>query len=325
VTEDRSTRLGLSPDDLRWTPVIAPTIAEYLPVVIAATAEGARRTYCTYWDRILVAFGDRRLDEVRVTDVEVLMHDVVAHAVIRHNTRGGVYAAEHLLAALRAIYTRAVADNLIPPHLDPAARVRKPRRPATNRRALTSGELSAINHAAACSGDDVALDSLLLRLHSETVCRRGAAILLRQNDLDETWCLVRLREKNNNTRWQPASPTLVRALAAHRDRRGTGMPDEPLLRYKTGVPLTTRRYDHLWTRLGTELPWVAAQGITTHWLRHTTITWVERHFGYGVARAYAGHTDTTGAVTTTYIRGQPREIAHALSILTGETHPYLEQ
>ena len=28
-----------------------------------------------------------------------------------------------------------------------------------------------------------------------------------------------------------------------------------------------------------------------HWIRHTTLTWVERNFGYAVARAYAGHTD----------------------------------
>jgi hypothetical protein len=36
-----------------------------------------------------------------------------------------------------------------------------------------------------------------------------------------------------------------------------------------------------------------------HWLRHTTLTWVERHFTYGIARAYAGHTDNTGPAATT--------------------------
>lgn len=40
--------------------------------------------------------------------------------------------------------------------------------------------------------------------------------------------------------------------------------------------------------LGERLPWIAAQGITTHWLRHTTFTWIERHFGYGIARAQEG-------------------------------------
>jgi hypothetical protein len=40
------------------------------------------------------------------------------------------------------------------------------------------------------------------------------------------------------------------------------------------------RYDHLWTCIGRHLPWVATQQISTHWLRHTTLTWVERNFGY---------------------------------------------
>jgi hypothetical protein len=57
------------------------------------------------------------------------------------------------------------------------------------------------------------------------------------------------------------------------------------LRYRDGRALTSRRYDHLWHRIGERLPWVANQGISTHWLRHTTLTWVERHFGYGIARA----------------------------------------
>ena len=35
-----------------------------------------------------------------------------------------------------------------------------------------------------------------------------------------------------------------------------------------GRPITSRRYDHLWTRIGRHLPWVATQGISTHWIRH---------------------------------------------------------
>jgi hypothetical protein len=137
----RSTRRGLSRQeigDLQWTPVTPPTFADYLPTVVAAAGPGARRTYGTYWDRILSRFADRRLDQVTVTDVEILMHDTMAATVLRRTARNGVCAAEHLLAALRAIYTRAVADRLIPPHHNPAAQVRKPRRPPNNRRALTS-------------------------------------------------------------------------------------------------------------------------------------------------------------------------------------------
>jgi len=49
-------------------------------------------------------------------------------------------------------------------------------------------------------------------------------------------------------------------------------PDRLLLRYGDGRPITSRLYDHLWTRLGRILPWVATQRISTHWIRHTILT-----------------------------------------------------
>jgi hypothetical protein len=54
--------------------------------------------------------------------------------------------------------------------------------------------------------------------------------------------------------------------------------------------------------------------------RHTTLTWVERNFGYAVARAYAGHEGgLAGAgVTATYVRADLDEVAAALSALTAE-------
>lgn len=49
--------------------------------------------------------------------------------------------------------------------------------------------------------------------------------------------------------------------------------------------------------------------------------WVERHFGYGIARSYAGHTDTTGAAATTYIKASLQDVATALVAMAGEPHP----
>ncbi len=40
-----------------------------------------------------------------------------------------------------------------------------------------------------------------------------------------------------------------------------------------------------WTRLGRHLHWVATQQISTHWIRHTTLTWVE---GRGIGRVAQG-------------------------------------
>ncbi|SFT04873.1 MULTISPECIES: hypothetical protein [Saccharopolyspora] len=68
---------------------------------------------------------------------------------------------------------------------------------------------------------------------------------------------------------------------------------------------------------------MTTQGVSTHWLRHTTLTWVERNHGYAIARAYAGHTTTNSDTGTTaaYTRAGMTEIATALATLTGEPHP----
>ena len=183
------------------------------------------------------------------------------------------------MAALRCLYQRAVDDGLIAEADNPARKVAKPRRLPTTRRALPDTRLAEINEAAAATGDDPELDTLLLRLHTETACRRGGALALRPRDLDPDQCLVLLREKGETVRWQPVSPTLMGRLVEHARERHAP-PDGQLLRYADGHPITSRRYDHLWTRLGRHLPWVRTQQISSHWIRHTTLTWVE---GRGVA------------------------------------------
>ena len=143
------------------------------------------------------------------------------------------------------------------------------------------------------SGNDVVLDALLLRsAHRDRLSPRRRPRLRPAMDLDVGRAWSGCVRRASTLRWQPISPALAtRRRACRRPRRGPA--HRPLLRYRDGRPLTSRRYDHLWLRLGQQLPWVAAQGISTHWLRHTTLTWVERHYGYGIARAYAGHTDST--------------------------------
>jgi integrase len=132
-----------------------------------------------------------------------------------------------------------------------------------------------------------------------------------------------LREKGGTMRWQPVSPTLMTHLTAHAEARGGLSSGQRLLRHATGGQISARRYDYLWQRLGEHLPWVATQQVSTHWIRHTILTWVERNFGFAVAQAYAGHEDhgRNARAMTTYIRAGLPEVATALSILTGERHP----
>ena len=244
-----------------------PTFAEYIPIVSAAVSAGTRRAYGSYWNRVTEHWGDRRLDEPTPSEIRQLMTYIKTHVVRRRNARGGRSAEEHLVAALRCLYQRAVDDGLIAEADNPARKVAKPRRLPTTRRALPDTRLAEINEIAAATGDDPELDTLLLRLHTETACRRGGALALRPADLDPDQCLVLLREKGETVRWQPVSPTLMTRLVEHGQQRHAP-PDGQLLRYADGRPITHRRYDHLWTRIGRHLPWVATQGISTHWIRH---------------------------------------------------------
>jgi integrase/recombinase XerC len=88
-------------------------------------------------------------------------------------------------------------------------------------------------------------------------------------------------------------------------------------------PITSRRYDYLWTGWAGHLPWVATQQVSAHWIQHTILTWVERNFGFAVAQAYAGHEDhgRGGRAMATYVRAGIHEVATALAALTGEPHP----
>src|ERR1035437_2732675 len=164
-------RMGLTPAALAAIPQDrppVPTFAEYVPVVSAAVSAGTRRAYGSYWNRVVEHWGDRRLDEPSPSEIRPLMAYVKCHVVARRNARGGRSAEEHLVAALRCLYQRAVDDGLIAEADNPARKVAKPRRLPSTRRAVPDARLAEINKVAATTGDDPELDALLLRLHTET-------------------------------------------------------------------------------------------------------------------------------------------------------------
>ena len=318
-------KFGLTAEDLFAEPSrerSTPTVAEYVERVSAAVGVGARTAYRPYWNRAVREWGNRALDDISTLEVSQLAEQSKTEALVRRNSRGGRLAAEHTISALRCLYNCAVAEGILSAVDNPAARASKPRRLPSTRSALPVIRLDEINRTAASTGNDPSLDALILRLHTETACRRGGALALTAGDLDAEQRLVRLHEKGGTQRWQPVSPTLMNHLLLHNEQRGDSSADK-LLRYTNGRPITARRYDYLWNRLGRYLPWVAIQQVSTHWLRHTTLTWVERNFGYAVATAYAGHVNGShsGNATAIYVRASLQDIATALAALTGEPHP----
>jgi|GEM_PF-2304454 hypothetical protein len=122
-------RMGLTPADLAAVPQArepVPTFAEYVPVVWAAVSAGTRRAYGSYWNRVIEHWGARRLDEPTPSEIRQLMVYVKTHVVARRNARGGRSVPEHLVAALRCLYRRAVDDGLIVEADNPARKVAKP-------------------------------------------------------------------------------------------------------------------------------------------------------------------------------------------------------
>ncbi|WP_280262980.1 site-specific integrase [Nocardia wallacei] len=320
-------KLGLTPQQLveATPPVNVPTFSAYIPAIIATMPPSTLRVYGPYLRRIEQAWSQRVITEPTPTELRQLAERTKQQAVVRRNSRGGRSAAESLIAAARYLYRHAEEDRLIRPADNPAQKVAKPRRLASTRRAIPNRQLAEIVDIAATTGNDPCLDAMLLRLHIETACRRAAALALRPMDLDPEQCLVFLREKGETVRWQPVSRPLMQAMLHHIGERHGQTPaeTEPLFRQRDGRPVTRRRYDSLWNRIGTHLEWVRRQQVSTHWLRHTTLTWVERNFSYAVARAYAGHTepDSRTGQTITYIRANVQEVAEALSAMTGIPHP----
>lgn len=310
-------RMDLTPEDL-LTPIGSqrvPTFGDYIPVVLASMPANVatRENYGTYLQKVLdYGWADRPLDEPTVTEFQTMIEHFRATRSIRRSGRGGRAAVIHAISALRYLYRQAVNDRILDAIDDPAARLKKPPKMPSRRRAMPEQLLQWIIDIADTTGDDPELDSLIIRLHIETACRMQGGLSLRPEDLDPTQCVVHLREKGGKTRWQPVSPSLMNELRYHGSSRGA-VRGEPLLRYRSGKPITERRYNYFFERVGQRIPTAQSHGITVHWIRHTTLRWVERNFGKAVAKAYGGHTDRFQSANDIYTTAGIEEVAEALA------------
>jgi integrase/recombinase XerC len=297
-----------------------PTVAEYLPIVVAATTGGARRTYQTYWALLVDTLGDRLVGDIKTSELAALALSAEERALRRANHRSGRHARESAVAAMRRFFTVAARDGLVV--RSPAADLALPRRPKSRRRALTDDEIAQLWQITAETGNDPALDLLVFRFHLETGARRGAGVALTLDDLDHHRQCVRLHEKFDEEWWQPCSMTLLNALEAHATARGAHAPTDPVLVYASGKAVTSRRHDYIidrWKRLA----WARKAGVSTHWLRHTAIDTIRNIAGEAVASRFAGHAagNASNGVTGQYGPATEAAVARAVAIMTGEAHP----
>ncbi|WP_433678835.1 tyrosine-type recombinase/integrase [Nocardia sp. CA-119907] len=299
-----------------------PTFGEYIAKLRTSLPKTTVKNYSTYWQVIENAWSDRKLDEPTATEIAGLVEHKRANAAVRRNSRDGHGAAIHMVSAFRCIYSHAESDGLIKPRDNPAQKVAKPRRLDSPRHALTRQQVIEIGGVASTTGNDTELDALIVRLHIEAACRRAGILALEIPDLNPDDSLIQLHEKGGTVRWQPISPLLMGKLVEHVDNRGGATATSQIMRYRDGRPITARRFDYLTERVRAHLPWAERLQVSSHWIRHTTLTYVEREFGEAVARAYSGQAQpwNTGAIPI-YTRATIVEVAEALVAVTGQPHP----
>lgn len=306
------------------TPVPAETtFDEFIPHILAAEPDGQGQCYGAYWRLLLTEWGPRRLADPTPTEILQLMNRYKAGAVVRSNWRGGSAATRNLLHGIRRLYRLAELDGLIAPAANPAAKVPMPPKLQSTRHALTPHQVAELGRVAVETCDDPELDALIVRLHIETACRREAALKLRVDDLSVDDSTVLLHHKGGVAAWHPITRLLMSRLLDHVAHRGAGFAParHQVLRTRHGKPITDRRYDNLHNRFHHHLAWAEAKGVTVHWLRHTTLTYVERHFGEAIARRYAAHKNPGLSATPIYATASLSECAEALTAVTGQPHP----
>lgn len=302
--------LGLTPRELRElaeaiestrTPVLVRDVAE---AEIAELPPG--HLYVTSLRRLVRWSGDRDAATVAVADIAGWARRAGEEARERPNARHGLGAQEAFVLAARAAYARAIAAGTL--RENPAAGVDLPARPEGRRTALSCDQLKQVHLSLVARSRDPELDDLVFQFLRETACRRGGAIGLMHRALAPATRTAHVVEKYGKERWQPVSAYLMGRLLAHarRARCACGR----VFHRADGGHLSDRWFDGFAQRIQ-RLAWADELGVTAHWLRHTTLTDVERLAGMRVAAAYAGHSDTSFGVTGRYTKVSPEELRMA--------------
>ncbi len=85
-------KMGVNPADLQRAPTTPPEVplfADYIPRVSKAVSSGTRRVYSSYWNRVIDAWGPRRITEVTAMDISQLAEQVKVNVVERRTRAGG--------------------------------------------------------------------------------------------------------------------------------------------------------------------------------------------------------------------------------------------
>lgn len=310
--------LAMSPDDLRGLAGAlenARTIVSVRQIAEAQLAALPRHhRYAKSLCRLIEWAGDGDAGRIRASDVAVWMRRAGVEARADPKARHGIGAEEAMVLAVRAAFAAAIEAGFV--RKNPAAQVDLPDRPPTRRAALGATELGQIHQSLLAHSRDPNVDDLVFSFLRETGCRRCGAIRLSHDDLAPATRAVRLIEKYGKQRWVPVSAHLMGRLLSHSGEHHERC--NVVLHRNNGGHLNDKWFEGFGRRIQ-GIPWAAEVGVTAHWIRHTTITDIERIAGVRVAAAYAGHADGSFGATGTYTKASFEELqrAHACLFFDG--------
>ena len=273
--------------------------------------------------------GAKSLDKVTNAELVQVIAAIREEARTRVNGVRGKGAEENAKTALRAFYKWARLNGLTTAEPDAGMSFKK--RGRINRRAFTVEELGEVQRVFDDSRDPE-LARVFLRLALETGARHTEMLSLTVGDLDAGDGTVRLTPKGFNGTFleQPVTSSLFDALERFAASRTQGRVKSatPLLLNRRGQPVSRRYFEHLCEEVRVEVPALGQSNrswFTTHSLRRTAATMVERAGGEAVARLFLGHASTTH--TQDYVSANIDELRATLVAiwcepLAGHGHGY---
>ena len=309
------------------------------------------RTYETNWTRLEELHGDLPIDQLteefalefcsyamRLAKKTYAINAKCRRAKglsIKEET--GHHAYNRALDTLATIVSYGIKKGLLAN--SPLSDIKRKAISESDRHGLTPEQVEEILSVALRGGRDPQLEYLMLWTIIETACRSGGLIKLQLQDLDSKDLMIRFHEKGGKSRKQPVSQALMQSLISLAKSRGVTSPTDYLLSYKYicecaytsksececkshqhsicsefSVPVSPHNFEKLWKRLGEKITWVAEKQISNHWLRHTTLTWVDRATSSNsIASKYAGHGPAT--VTAGYTSARKEDIRQAHTLL----------
>jgi site-specific recombinase XerD len=307
-----------------------PCVSEYVAIARRLLTWGTLQTYGAGLTLLDERLGPRELSTVRLSELVTLRDDVHSQSgtrlVERAKTAGrllrsydprahGAGAAANYVSAVRFVFDTAYKDGVI--DRSPASDLHPPRHLANERRPLRSDELAQIWSVAVSTGMDTELDGHLLRFLRHTAARRGGCLNLVIGQLDPASGTVALTEKYGGTRTLPLHHSQCAQLLSFAQTRGATTPADTVFRYRTGTPMTRRRFNSLFDRIDRHLRFTEPLNISAHWIRHTTLADIAAVSDVRVAAAYAGHEPGSLGVIGRYTRVTDEDLRDAYYAVFG--------